>query len=164
MADGIERCAKPVLVMREDLIDSSGEIVERISVRREHARDGQRAYGAERIEKIAQWIVPRVRIQPDIRGDSRQHMIAGEEHALGSVDEHGVIVRVPRRPLEANAPATKVEILAVCGWRYALDRVDGSPDLEPRRAHPFVDVAGHPVTLEPGVRLVDHRVIARPHP
>ena len=40
-------------------------------------------------------------------------MVAGEEHALGSIDEHGVIVRVPRRPLQPKAPATEIEILAV---------------------------------------------------
>ena len=33
VADGIERRAKPVLVMREDLIDAADEIVERIAVR-----------------------------------------------------------------------------------------------------------------------------------
>ena len=73
VADRIESRAKPVLVMREDLVDAARKIVEGISVRREHPSDGQRANGAERIEKIAEWIVPRVRIYPTfdvIRGST----------------------------------------------------------------------------------------------
>ena len=43
IAERIECRAKPVLVVREDLIDAAGKIVERIAVRGKDARDRQRA-------------------------------------------------------------------------------------------------------------------------
>src|SRR5438445_53351 len=116
-ADRVERCAKPVLVVGEDLIDTTRKIVERIAVRRKHARHRQRADRSQRTEKIAERVVARVGVEPNVRGDPREHVIAGEQDALRLVHENSVIVGVAGRPLEPSAPATEIELLAVarCG-------------------------------------------------
>jgi hypothetical protein len=91
VTDRTERSAEPLVVMREDLIDASRKIVERIAVCRKHARDWQGSYCAQRVEKVAEGIVARIRVEPDVRGDAWRHVIAGEEHALGSLHEHGLL-------------------------------------------------------------------------
>ena len=66
IADRIECRAKPIVVMREDLIDAAREIVERIAVRGKHTANRQGPHGAQRTEKIAERVIARVRIEAHI--------------------------------------------------------------------------------------------------
>src|SRR5206468_9696006 len=69
----------------------------------------------------------------------------------------------PPPPISPLFPYTTLFRSAIRHPSDLLDWVDGSPDFEPGLAHALVDIARHAVALEPRVRLVDHRVIARPH-
>ena len=75
-----------IVVVGQDLIDPSGQVVERIAVRRQDARHRKRAHRTQGIEKVAERIVPRVGIEPDVRGNPRQDVIAREKDTLGLVD------------------------------------------------------------------------------
>src|ERR1700730_17686119 len=67
VTDRVERRSEPVVVVREDLIDAARKVIERVAVRRKHARHRQRTDRSQRVEKIAQRVVARIRIQPDVR-------------------------------------------------------------------------------------------------
>src|SRR2546425_13314701 len=68
IADRVERRAEAVLVVREDLIDAAGKIVERIAMRGKHPSDRHGAHRSQRIEKVTERVVSRIWVEPDVRG------------------------------------------------------------------------------------------------
>src|SRR5687767_4697585 len=105
----IESCG----VMREQLVEAAGEVIEWIAMCREHTLHWKIAKARERAKEIAQRVVTRRRIESDVRRDSWEHVVAREEHAVAAVDEDGVVVSVARRPAQLRRATAEVNAVAV---------------------------------------------------
>ncbi len=133
-------------------------------VRGKDAPHAQLAHRAQRAEEVAERVLARPRVEADVRRDVRQHMVAGEQHAVVLVIERRVEVGVTRGPHHAQAAVAEVNEVPVIDLLDAAEAIDPAAHPEPRVAHLAVDVRGHAVPREPLERGVDELRPAGPEP
>lgn len=97
-------------MMREQHAYPARDAIEAVLVGRQGFGTVVRCDGLERAQIGGERRLGRVRLQPDVRADSRQHVIAGEQEILRFVVQAQVPRRVPWRPHRARdmltAPGT----------------------------------------------------------
>ena len=78
---------KPVLVVGLQLVQPSPQIDEPMLVRRKDLVGLVRLQLVERPQEVPEWVVTRLRMQRDVGGDPRQHVVAREHQAIGRLPE-----------------------------------------------------------------------------
>ena len=89
---------KASLVVLQEGIDASREIMEWCAVPRQNGLHGKIADELERTQIIAQRVAKALGVQPDVRADALQHVITGNQHLGLRLVETNEPGRVSRRP------------------------------------------------------------------